>query len=79
MMVLLGYFLIAAVAAVAASALIGLFLTNFIIGHFKNSDRLSRWESSVAYGIEKKDILILASGALSAFLATKLKLAYPVF
>ncbi len=28
MMVLLGYFLIAAVAAVAASALIGLFLTN---------------------------------------------------
>ena len=41
-MVPLGYFLIAAVAAVAASALIGLFLTNLLIGHFKNSNRVSR-------------------------------------
>jgi hypothetical protein len=34
MMVLLFYFLIAAVAGIAASAIIGFFLTNFIIGHF---------------------------------------------
>jgi hypothetical protein len=39
MMVLLGYFLIAAVAAVIASAVIGFFLTNIIIGRFKTSDR----------------------------------------
>jgi hypothetical protein len=40
MMVLLGYFLIAAVAAVTASAVIGLFLINFI--HFKTSDRAKK-------------------------------------
>jgi hypothetical protein len=34
MMPLLFYFLIAAVAGIAASAIIGFFLTNFIIGHF---------------------------------------------
>jgi hypothetical protein len=54
MMVLLGYFLIAAVAAVAASALIGLFVTNITIGHFKNSDRVSRWKGFVAYGMKKE-------------------------
>ena len=54
MMVLLGYFLIAAVAAVAASALIGLFLTNLIIVHFKNSDRLSRWVGSVTSGTREE-------------------------
>jgi hypothetical protein len=43
MVVLLGYFLIAAVAGIAASAMIGLFLTNFIVGRFKASDRVSRW------------------------------------
>ena len=53
MMVLLGYFLTAAVIAVAASALIGLFLTNLIIGHFKNSDLVSRWKSFVTYGMKK--------------------------
>jgi hypothetical protein len=37
-MILLGYFLIAAVACVTALAVIGLFLTNFIIGLFKTSD-----------------------------------------
>ena len=39
MMVLLFYFLIAAVAAVIASAIIGRLLTNLIIGRFKTSDR----------------------------------------
>jgi multidrug efflux pump subunit AcrB len=42
MMVLLVYFLIAAVAAVAASAVIGLFLTNFIIDRFITSDRAKK-------------------------------------
>jgi hypothetical protein len=78
MMVLLGYFLIAAVAAVAASALISLFLTNLILGHFKKSDRLSRWIGSWLLELEKTHILILAVGGSSAFLATKLKLAWPV-
>ena len=41
MMVLLFYFLIAAVAGVTASV-IGLFLTNFIIGRFKTSDRAKK-------------------------------------
>jgi hypothetical protein len=54
MMILLGYFLIAVVAAVSASALIGLFLTNLLIGHFKNSDRLSRWISFGASGMKKE-------------------------
>ena len=39
MMVLLFYFLIAAVAVIGASAIIGLFLTNFIIDRFTTSDR----------------------------------------
>ena len=43
MMVLLGYFLIAGITGVAASAMIGLFLTNFIIGRFKAFDRVSPW------------------------------------
>ena len=42
MMVLLFYFLIAAVAGVAATAVIGLFLTNFITEHFKSSDRAKK-------------------------------------
>ena len=54
MMVLLGYFLTTAVAAVAASALIGLFLTNLIIGHFKNSYRVFGWKSFVASGMKKE-------------------------
>ena len=41
-MVLLGYFLIATVAAVTASGLIGLFLANFIISCFKTSDRAKK-------------------------------------
>ena len=54
MMVLLFYFLIAILTAVTASALIGWFLTNLIIVHFKNSDRLSRWIRSVASGTRKE-------------------------
>ena len=50
MMVLLFYFLIAVLTTVTASALIGWFLTNLIIVHFKNSDRVSRWIGSVASG-----------------------------
>jgi hypothetical protein len=38
MMVLLFYFLVALLAATAASAVVGLSLTNFIIGRFKTSD-----------------------------------------
>ena len=41
-MVLLGYFLIAAVAAVTASAIIGLLLTNFIVDRFTSSDRAKK-------------------------------------
>ena len=54
MMVLLFYFLVALLAASAASGVVGLSLTNFIIGRFKTSDpakkerltnyRLSRFE-----------------------------------
>jgi hypothetical protein len=54
MMVLLFYFLVALLAATAASGVVGLSLTNFIIGRFKTSDpakkerltnhRLSRFE-----------------------------------
>ena len=43
MMVLLFYFLIAAVAVLAAPAIIGLFLTNLIMNHFENPNRVSRW------------------------------------
>jgi hypothetical protein len=39
MMVVLFYFIIAALAVVVASAISGLLLTNFIIGRFKTSDR----------------------------------------
>jgi hypothetical protein len=35
MMVLLGYFFIAAAAGVAASAMVGLVLTNLLIGRFE--------------------------------------------
>jgi hypothetical protein len=54
MMVLLFYFLIAVLTAVTASALIGWFLTNLIIVHFKNSDRVSRWIGSMASGTRKE-------------------------
>ena len=50
MMVLLFYFLIAAVAVVAASAIIGLLLTNFIIGRFKTYDRVSQGINLVPCG-----------------------------
>ena len=36
MMVLLGYFLVAVIAAVAASAMVGLVLTNLLIGRFES-------------------------------------------
>jgi steroid 5-alpha reductase family enzyme len=42
MMVLLGYFLIAALTAVTTSAVIGLFLINLIIGRFKSTDRAEK-------------------------------------
>jgi hypothetical protein len=42
MRVLLGYFLVAAVAGVSASAVIGIFFINFITGRFKPSDRAKR-------------------------------------
>ena len=38
-MVLLGYFLIAAIAGIAASAIVGLILTNLVIRHFTKADR----------------------------------------
>ena len=39
MMVLASYFLIAAIAVIAASAMIGLVLTNLMIRHFTKADR----------------------------------------
>ena len=42
MMVLLFYLLIAAVAAIAASEVVGLSLATFIIGRFKTSDRAKK-------------------------------------
>ena len=39
MMILLGYFLIAAVAGVAASATIGFILTNLLVSRCENADR----------------------------------------
>jgi hypothetical protein len=46
MMVLLGYFLIAAIAGVAASAIIGFVLTNLLIGRFEKADRPIRISSN---------------------------------
>jgi hypothetical protein len=68
MMVLLFYFLIALLAASAASGVVGLSLTNFIIGRFKTSDRA-----------KKERLTNIACRALSVFLATRLKLACLVF
>ena len=42
MMVLVFYFLVAVLAASAASGVVGLSLTNFIIGRFKTSDRAKK-------------------------------------
>jgi hypothetical protein len=39
MMVLLGYFLIAAIVFVAASAIVGLVLTNLLVGRYTKADR----------------------------------------
>ena len=39
MMVLLGYFLIAAVAGIAASAIVGFVLTKLLVGRFTKGDR----------------------------------------
>jgi hypothetical protein len=75
-MVLLGYFLIAAVAAVAASALIGLFLTNLLIGHFKNSDRVSRRKSFVASGMKKESHTNHRRWRFECFSRRKLKLVW---
>ena len=38
-MVLLGYFLFAAIVSVAASAIVGLVLTNLLLGCFTKADR----------------------------------------
>jgi hypothetical protein len=39
MLVLIGYFLIAATVSVAASAIVGLVLTNLLVGRFTRADR----------------------------------------
>jgi hypothetical protein len=46
MMVLLGYFIIAAMAGVAASAIIGFILTNLLISRFQRADRPVRIPSN---------------------------------
>jgi hypothetical protein len=46
MVVLLGYFFIAAAAGVAASAMVGLVLTNLLIGRFEKADRPIRISSN---------------------------------
>ena len=43
MMVLFGYFLMAAIAGVAASAIIGFVLTNLLIGRFEKLIALSEF------------------------------------
>jgi hypothetical protein len=45
MMILLGYFFIAAILGVAASAMIGFVLTNLLIGRFEKADRPMRISS----------------------------------
>ena len=45
MTVLLGYFLIAAIAGVVASAIVGFVLTNLLIGRFEKADRPIRISS----------------------------------
>ena len=47
MMVLLSYFLVAAMAGVAASAMVGLVLTNVLIGRFEKADRQRKWRWAV--------------------------------
>jgi hypothetical protein len=42
MMVVLGYFLIATLAAILASAIMGLVLTNLLIAGFEKADRVIR-------------------------------------
>ena len=46
MMVLFGYFIIAAMAGVAASAIIGFILTNLLISRFQRADRQVRIPSN---------------------------------
>ena len=46
MMVLLGYFFIAAISGVAASAVIGFVLTNLLVGRFEKADRPMRISST---------------------------------
>jgi hypothetical protein len=49
MIVLLGYFLIAAITGIAASAIVGLVLTNLLIRRFTKTDRPIKisWASEV--------------------------------
>ena len=78
MMVLLGYFLIAAIAAVIASTSSVSFLPTSSSVFSKLPIEYPDGKASWLLELEKKDILILAVGASSAFLVTKLKLAWPV-
>ena len=68
MMVLLFYFLVAVLAASAASGVFELSLASIIIGRFKTSGRA-----------KKERLTNYACRALSVFLATRRKLACLVF
>ncbi len=75
--VLLFNFLIAVAVTLAASAVIAFIVTNVVVGWIKGSlyhDVLRNFS-----GKDRKDILIVALGAMSAFLVAKYKPAGLVF
>jgi hypothetical protein len=57
MMVLLGYFLIAAMAGIAASAIVGLVLTNLLIRRFTKADRPMNVSCASAVNEENEESL----------------------
>jgi multidrug efflux pump subunit AcrB len=68
MLVLLGYFLIAATVSVTASAIVGLVLTNLLVGRFTKANRPSKshaHQSKLGAGTSKNRVEIIAAGHLS--------------
>jgi NhaP-type Na+/H+ or K+/H+ antiporter len=77
MTVLLFNFLIAVAVTLAASAVIAFILTNVVVGWIKGS--LYRDVLRNFWSKNRKDILIVALGAMSAFLVAKYKPPWLVF
>jgi hypothetical protein len=57
MMVLLGYFLVAAIAGIAASAIVGLILTNLVIRRFTKAERPMNVSCASAVNEENEESL----------------------